>query len=733
MTLTVSDPLGLAAIQAGMVPAPLAEGAAEGSSRLDSRQQAAVIGDPVPIVFCRRDEAAGTGGVLISPAATEARFSNDSFNAVTASYHLVLSEGRIGSIQVRDVFQRSCRVGSFSQTYDRRAGTWAPGNFVTLQTGYDLPDCPFYCGNVGTYDGMSTLSFTNTIPDGFDFWNRQVHAFIRNGMQVLRLIDNTTGSSNNFADLVRWSLETCAKLPASMIDAAALLKAATFLAANGFACDCNITDSQNLGDLLAQWAPYFLLTETRVGGKRGLRPLLPANADGTINTGPLAPVFTFTEDHILPSSLEISYVPLSDRKPFAVKAIWRQQLTDDFGIIRTSEVRYEDEAASGPFEQHDLSPFCTRENHAVKAAAFIRARRRYVTHSVRFTSRPEAFSTLASEGSIVRLRLRRETSFTNLGFHDYLYEINRITKAQSGDVSIEATHFPVDSQRRSVIALDVAAAVGNGILLTSNRTGVSCDVNSSSDTTAPAETFTDAAAIDEPVQLPSDPGPGFTGDYGSWPETENPSDFLDQGYEDLAGASISGNPVEGNTLRAPEVCTGGTTLWYKTDGQGNRIIPLELLGSGQALQLAANGTIVGYGVGADITCPGDPVPKRVPYKGPIAGLDPAKAHQWTFTFTGDYQYGPPSCDVPTIPEVVGGDNFYGRLTTLPGEVIWHVFGNDLYVCGKQYYNGVFFFKGPASAYGSNSSAYITFPPQGFIYGIANITNGKMSVSVVPLS
>jgi len=177
-----SDPLALQALEEGLIRGALQDAGAEGESKLDSQQRAAVIGEPVPIVFGKR--VGDYGGVLISPAATEARFSNDASNAVTASYHLVLSEGRIGSIQVRDVFQRSCRVGSHSQTYDRRAGTWTPGNYVTAQVGYTMPECPYYCGTVGLYSGMSTLSFTVTVPNGVDQWNRQVHCFIRNGMEV---------------------------------------------------------------------------------------------------------------------------------------------------------------------------------------------------------------------------------------------------------------------------------------------------------------------------------------------------------------------------------------------------------------------------------------------------------------------------------------------------------------------------------------------------------------------
>ena len=496
-----SDPLAILAMEAGLVRAPLADAAAEGNTQLDAPQRAAVLGEPVPIVFCRRDETGGTGGVLVSPPATEARFSNDSTNAVTASYHLVLSEGLIGSIQVRDVFQRSCRVGSHTQTYNRRAGSWTPGNFITAQPGYTPPECPYYCGTVGVYTGMSTLSFTITIPNGFDQWNRQVHVFVRNGLYVQRLVDNVIGPSNNFADLVNWALLNCAKLAVAQIDYQSLLGAARFLAANGFNCDTVITESQNLGDLLAAWAPYFLLAETRNQGRRGLRPLLPVNSNGTIRTTAVPWLFTLTEDHVLPETLSISYVPPADRRPFAVQTIWRQQLTDDVGIIRTSEVRFGGEAADGPYEQHDLSAFATREAHAVKVAAYIRARRKYVTHGVSVSVRTIDWPQTLVPGDVIRLRLDRTSDIGAQGAWDYLYQIDRITKTAAGDVALELMHFPIDSQGRSLVALAVAGATPTGIVLTSNRTGVSCDVNSSADTTVPAEVFQTGTAADNEISM----------------------------------------------------------------------------------------------------------------------------------------------------------------------------------------------------------------------------------------
>ena len=497
--LATSDPLALLAIQAGQINAPSTAAAAQGSTDLDVAQRFAQIGEPVPIVFARFRNS--KGGILISPAAAEARFENDASNNVTAYYMLVLGEGQMSSIPVKDVFQRACRVGSHSQTYDRRAGTWTPGNYLVQRAGKDLPVAPFYCGSVGSYPDITTLSFNVTIPDGFDQYNRQVHLFIRGGMPVTRIYDSTLGPSDNFVDLAKWLVVNTSRLPAAMIDDASLLTAATFLEVNALTCNIEINKSSNYSDLIAKLAPYFLLTESEVGGKFGLRPLLPITDAGAIKTTAISAEYTFTEDTVLPGSLDINYLSLADRQPVVVQAIWRQQLESDIGIIRTAEVRYANTAENGPYESHDLSEFCTSEDHAVKVAAYILAKRIYTTHTIRFTAKPQAHNTIISKGDIIRVRLERSNSTYANSVHDYLYQVERVTKTLAGDVSYEATHFPIDDQGRSLLALDVAAAVGTGIILASGRTGVSCDVNSSSDNTIPAETFTEVA-YDSPYELP---------------------------------------------------------------------------------------------------------------------------------------------------------------------------------------------------------------------------------------
>ncbi|NBU29010.1 MAG: hypothetical protein EBS42_12585, partial [Caulobacteraceae bacterium] len=79
------------------------------------------------------------------------------------------------------------------------------------------------------------------------------------------------------------------------------------------------------GDWLIKLLPDFLLRETKVAGKFGLRPLLPVNADGTINTGTITPAWSLTEAAIIPDSFQLEYAEASARRPVAMALLWRQQ------------------------------------------------------------------------------------------------------------------------------------------------------------------------------------------------------------------------------------------------------------------------------------------------------------------------------------------------------------------------------------------------------------------------
>lgn len=568
MTIKVADPLSLLAAQNGVSDAPAVEAAAAAASSLTSAQKAASIGEPVPIVFCR--QVSGNGGVFVSPRATEARYENaESTNVLTVSLMLVLSEGSLPTLPIKDVFQGACRQGTWAQTYDRRAGTWTPGNHIgsTTLSGATVWNCPFYCGTSGRYDNMTTLSYINTFDDADTRWNRQVHVFVRNGMQVTRILDDTLGPSNNFIDLALYLIRQSSQIAETLIDTAGMTAAANFTNTNSFFYNGEFSQSTNLEEWLTTTGDYFLLRLIQSKGKYSFKPRVPVNADHTINTGKISFDYTFTEEHLLPDGFEIEYIPLSDRQDIAYDMMWRQQPDADIGFPRSTQVKYVDLADSGPYEQHDLSAFCTYEDHAVKVAAYKLARRRYVTHTLRITVRPGTYNNSLEIGDICRVRLRRETAVGNPGFHDYIYEIERIEKTTGGACVFTLTHFPIDSQQRSLVAREVARATGPGVTIDIGRSDYTCDENSSTDNTSLANQGVDFPAFDAPalasvVEELAEPEAAHGGYKFPIDPPNNPADDLEE-TQDLT--LISGTPDPGDDLviSTDDWTCAGQVEWYR--------------------------------------------------------------------------------------------------------------------------------------------------------------------------
>ena len=569
MSIQIRDPLALLPYQSGLVTTVTEEGAAKGQSPLDSRQKAAVIGEPIPIVFCRR--VSSNGGVLVSPAATEGRYENNSTtNVLTTKVHLVLSEGDMDQLPLKDVFQRACRVGTWAQTYDRRAETWDPGNFIVAVATKKFWNCPLYCGTQGTYDNMTTLSFINTHDDGSELWDRQVHCFVRNGINVTRILDDILGPSNNVIDLALYLIAQSSRFPSSMVDLTMMEDAALFCNVNGLFYNGEFKQSTNLEDWLQSISSDFLLRVSDKNGKKGLRPRLQTNANGTIKTTAIEPVFTFTEDHVIIESFEIDYISLENRKAITALVLWRQQPDSDIGIIRSAEVRMTGLADNGPLEQYDLSQFCATENHAVKVGTYRVASRYYVTHTLRIRVAPSSFNATLIVGDVVRVRLRRETSVGTVSYHNHFYEVERITRAISGVISLDLIHFPVDSQNRSLVGLAVEAAIGNGYTVPTGRTDFTCDIagRAVDNTPLPDVGETISPINDPPVQ--TDPAElGNEPDDGPTDPVDNPEDPLNgpepqypsgpnPGIED-----VSDPPEEGETAKAVPPCPGGKVCWYR--------------------------------------------------------------------------------------------------------------------------------------------------------------------------
>lgn len=538
MSVNISDPLFLLSAQTGMSVGELAAKAAEGTPDVEQPQQALKIGEPIPLIFTRRRNS--NGGVMVQPKMTEAFFANPIIEeevssgsstfrffrqTVQVKYLLILSEGCMPQLRVKDLFHGNCRRGSFNQVCNGRAGTWTPGNDIdehfdyvatknaqgawvfdlsTLANGesakvgntvyykdsdgiltnqpYREVSFPAFTGRSGSYSGLTTLSFEYTVTDSQAAKiDKSISAFVRNGLQVTRLVDGATGESDNFADLAKYLMSSNNRLPSDLIDTAALTIAAKFSDANGFLFNGELKNSQSLLDWLQHTSVNFLLRTTNSGGKFGLKPRLPYNTDFTIKTTQITPGFTFTEEHVVDGGFQVEYIGLEDRDPVCFVVSWRQQPEANFGIVRTIQVRYTGEAANGPFVNIDMSDYCTSEDHAVKVGTYHLAQRKSVTHHLRLTVRERSYNASLVVGDLVRVRLRRETSEGNAEYHDKVYEINRIEKSFEGVIVYDLTHFPVDSQGRSIVARQVDAATGEGNIIDVGRSDFSCDENGDDD------------------------------------------------------------------------------------------------------------------------------------------------------------------------------------------------------------------------------------------------------------
>ena len=453
---------------------------------------------------------------------------------------------------------------------------------------------------------------------------------MREGLQVTRLVDSTEGPSDNFADLVKYLLDATARVGDTLIDTTQLAIAANFTEANKFFFNGSLTQSQNLNDWIDKTSYNFLLRAARVDGKIALRPRLPYNTDYTIKTTPITPEYTFTEDHVLPDGFEIQYVGIQDRQAFCAVVLWRQQPETDFGLVRSTEVRYSGEATDGPFIQRDMSNYCTNEDHAIKVGVYSLACRKHITHHLRIRVREGIYNSIITVGDIVRVRLRRETSEGNLTYHDYLYEVERINKPPEAFVEFDLTHFPIDSEGRSLIALAVANAQGRNRNIEVGRGELNCDVRSSFSTstvgTASSTPSNPPADADTEYDIPADPGPspgppapaGQAGTSAPTPPSpvSNPADPLEQplSAEDnslkLNGTLIDSQsfPKPGDTLSVDESsagCDNGRVCWYRVDKQtGERtLVQCQTQAISGSFSLSITTTDIGYYVEAYGQCP----------------------------------------------------------------------------------------------------------------------------------
>jgi hypothetical protein len=232
--------------------------------------------------------------------------------------------------------------------------------------------------------------------------------------------------------------------------------------------------------------------------------------------------------------------------------------------------------------------------------------------------RPASFNATISLGDIVRVELRRESTAGDVTLHNYLYEVERINRNISGSVELDLTHFPVNKDGQSLLAMYVLDAEGAGFELPTGRDNFQCDIpgRDEDETPLPLDPYTDpdlppSSDFDYDLPdspdfdpLPAPPGGGFGGTGGPG----NPEDPLEEDIVPvIEGASgDDGRPILSDVLTMPDICPGMRTEWFLIPSDGGESI---MVGSGVAASYLIGPEATGFSVFGRGCCPDPGAPE----------------------------------------------------------------------------------------------------------------------------
>lgn len=345
----------------------------------------------------------------------------------------------------------------------------------------------------------------------------QLRCYMSNGIQVERLIDGDTASSNLLTDLL-WYLVTDKDTGAggivnsTLVDRTTLTETGRFLRANNLFYDDAIAESINIRSWLAEIAPSVLCFMTLKNGKLAIEPALPYDSNYKIAPDQALQIKgMFTDGNIIEDSLRLEWIDLEDRKLFQAAVLYKWAGTNKLPEQQSVVVRYDEtDAADLPLENFEMSHI-TGDTHALLAARYFLAIRKHVTHSVTFQTLPWGLSLapgdyirvatevspysptnngiVKEDGTVISLteladgsynvyywdrtqtevfsgslqisggvaQNMRDSVFSIIGSNvSYqVYQIEALDVNTDGIVTIKASNHPVNSSGQSLIARDV--------------------------------------------------------------------------------------------------------------------------------------------------------------------------------------------------------------------------------------------------------------------------------------
>ncbi len=295
---------------------------------------------------------------------------------------------------------------------------------------------------------------------------KQLYIFYEQGIKVdlfsagLSGSSYTQGASNQFIDLAMHLFKLYKKIDGNNtativapVELSNLQSLSTFCTNNSMFFNGIISKSVNIVDFITKTSPFYFLSFLSVGGKYQFAPILPTNGSNQIDTTALTPTITFTEANIIQGSFKKNYLSVEERREFIANCIYTECIPTAVARRKTVSVRFTSSALDAPTEQFDMSDFCADVNHAILYAKYELSRRKHSTHNISFST-PLLTTTLIPT-NIIKLQLQRKNSVGDDRQEVEYYQVSSITYDNDGVSNIEAAHFPLDSNDKSEISLEL--------------------------------------------------------------------------------------------------------------------------------------------------------------------------------------------------------------------------------------------------------------------------------------
>ena len=371
------------------------------------------------------------------------------------------------------------------------------------------------------YDGCAMAGLKLKSSDNFNQLD-QLRTYLKNGIEVERLTEGGTGSSNLLTDLL-WYLVTNKDtgagtiLNSALVDKALLTTTGRYLEANKLYWDDVIAEPVNLRSWLSEQAPSVLCFVSLKNGKMSLEPALPYDGNHEIDaSNPVTISAMFTEGNIIEDSLEFTWLELEERKMFQAAIIYQQSRVNQFPERKTLIAYYGTDNSDLPIEEFSFSHI-TSDEHAAKVARYFLSLRKNLTHTITFKTlpwglnleagkfirvasemspyRPDNNGIIQDDGTVLSISAladgdydvyfweRQNTAInegvltikdgkstglfnavfslkTGSNISSQIYQVEALDVDQDGIVTIKASNYAVDSNGVSQLAIDVLDTAG---------------------------------------------------------------------------------------------------------------------------------------------------------------------------------------------------------------------------------------------------------------------------------